>query len=276
MHSSIVLCVGVLVCFLVCRSEAFSHGFIAVSRMARLQMSSWTGPSIPSSSGAVDGKVYLIVPFDEKDMAKQMGARWDPEAKLWYALADDDSGLLQRWPAVGSTGSSGNRQIEQSLSVDSKAYLTVPFSEKDEAKALGARWDKDSKMWFAPNNEPALVQRWGATASGKSNSSPAAYSPSQPRAVAAEEPVAQKSWKVMSPEVNDRIYLDVPYEEKDDAKAMGARFCRDRKLWYTTDRHSPLLERWNMKDERRMRQNVNHLIPESFDDVEKYTFDDAQ
>lgn len=31
---------------------------------------------------------------------------------------------------------------------------------------------------------------------------------------------------------NDRIWLDIPYEEKDDAKALGAQWDRDTELWY--------------------------------------------
>ena len=31
-----------------------------------------------------------------------------------------------------------------------RLYLVVPYAEKDTAKALGARWDKDAKAWFAP------------------------------------------------------------------------------------------------------------------------------
>ena len=30
-----------------------------------------------------------------------------------------------------------------------KTYLTVPYSEKGQAKKLGARWDKSKKLWFA-------------------------------------------------------------------------------------------------------------------------------
>ena len=29
-------------------------------------------------------------------------------------------------------------------------YLNVPFAEKDQAKALGARWDNLAKQWFVP------------------------------------------------------------------------------------------------------------------------------
>ena len=31
-----------------------------------------------------------------------------------------------------------------------RAYLAVPFSEKDEAKAAGAKWDRKAKSWYAP------------------------------------------------------------------------------------------------------------------------------
>ncbi|RYG67636.1 hypothetical protein EON64_07010 [archaeon] len=253
------------------RAEAFYRFFpISAVQLRRLHMSSWNHPASPSSNTGADGKVYLIVPFDEKDMAKQMGARWDPEAKLWYAQSDDHS-LLQRWPAVGSlAGSAANKQAEQRMAVGSKAFLTVPFDERHEAKALGARWDVESKMWCAPNHEPELVQRWG-----KPNSAPKKYAQSQPAVIAVEEAV-QKSWKAVPSDINERIYLDVPYEEKDEAKGMGARFCRERKLWYTTDRQSPLLERWNMKDERLIPAKNNNIIPKSFDEAEKYIFDDAQ
>lgn len=44
-----------------------------------------------------------------------------------------------------------------------RTYLAVPFKEKDEAKALGAKWDKQAKAWYAPEGTD-LVQsglaRW--------------------------------------------------------------------------------------------------------------------
>lgn len=33
------------------------------------------------------------------------------------------------------------------------AYLTVPFKEKDAAKALGARWDSDARRWYVPDGQ---------------------------------------------------------------------------------------------------------------------------
>jgi hypothetical protein len=44
---------------------------------------------------------------------------------------------------------------------DSKTYLNVPFAQKDEAKALGARWDAAKKEWFVPaDKDITLFARW--------------------------------------------------------------------------------------------------------------------
>lgn len=42
-----------------------------------------------------------------------------------------------------------------------KTYLDVPFSEKDEAKARGARWDAERKRWYAPEGaDHSLFVQW--------------------------------------------------------------------------------------------------------------------
>ncbi len=49
-------------------------------------------------------KIYLNVPYKEKDEAKKLGARWDPDSKLWYIpleavldLSVDVRKLLDSW-----------------------------------------------------------------------------------------------------------------------------------------------------------------------------------
>ncbi len=42
-----------------------------------------------------------------------------------------------------------------------KTTLAVPFKDKEEAKALGAKWDKDAKIWFAPPGaDLAKLDKW--------------------------------------------------------------------------------------------------------------------
>lgn len=42
--------------------------------------------------------------------------------------------------------------IEQIIDNNIKNYLNVPFSQKEDAKELGCKWDKDKKKWFYYNN----------------------------------------------------------------------------------------------------------------------------
>ena len=48
----------------------------------------------------------------------------------------------------------------------SKIYLNCPYSEKDECKQLGARWDNERRQWYIPvgaDVEP--FQKWMSTSS---------------------------------------------------------------------------------------------------------------
>ena len=47
------------------------------------------------------------------------------------------------------------------LAAPAVKYLHVPYREKDEAKALGARWDAARRMWYAPRgSDLARFRRW--------------------------------------------------------------------------------------------------------------------
>ena len=50
-----------------------------------------------------DDRTYLAVPYDEKNNAKQLGAKWDRQAKAWYVPAGTDLEAFTPWlPAQGS------------------------------------------------------------------------------------------------------------------------------------------------------------------------------
>lgn len=38
--------------------------------------------------------------------------------------------------------------------------LKVPFAEKDEAKALGARWDPAKRLWYTQSADLSAFERW--------------------------------------------------------------------------------------------------------------------
>jgi hypothetical protein len=41
-----------------------------------------------------------------------------------------------------------------------RVWLDVPFAEKDQAKALGARWDPAARRWYAPTPVISNLARW--------------------------------------------------------------------------------------------------------------------
>ena len=44
--------------------------------------------------------------------------------------------------------------------------LSVPYSDKDEAKKLGAKWDAKNKIWYIPTGfDPARFKKWEQTPS---------------------------------------------------------------------------------------------------------------
>lgn len=48
-----------------------------------------------------DGLVFLDVPFAEKDLAKQHGARWNGDNKCWYVKVEGYEGEITRWAPKG-------------------------------------------------------------------------------------------------------------------------------------------------------------------------------
>lgn len=68
--------------------------------------------------------------------------------------------------------------------------LKVPFSEKDQAKALGARWNAELKQWYVPQGiDSAPFAKWMIDAPASSsiqNSAPVA-SPSKQEKLADDD-----------------------------------------------------------------------------------------
>ncbi|WAT32188.1 DUF5710 domain-containing protein [Pseudomonas sp. GXZC] len=55
---------------------------------------------------------------------------------------------------------------------DNRFYIDVPIDEKDDAKALGARWDGNLKSWFIPSGEyQGAITRWSPKMTDRSHPS---------------------------------------------------------------------------------------------------------
>lgn len=77
------------------KTDAHSVGNAGADRLANEAIGL---TECPYSKGAIE-RVYLSVPFAQKEIAKSLGARWDSEKKLWYSDSDSNnmSELLSRF-----------------------------------------------------------------------------------------------------------------------------------------------------------------------------------
>ena len=79
------------------RKEIFRHEFVyrALSELSNKRLRE-----------GEDGlpRQYIVCPFEDKDAAKELGARWDSKKRKWYALGDETFEKLKKWhPSNPST-----------------------------------------------------------------------------------------------------------------------------------------------------------------------------
>ena len=79
--------------------------------------------------------INLKVPFNEKDQAKSLGARWNAEAKLWYVPQGVDATPFEKW--VSSTPNLAPTQAAAKPVAQASASANTPFN--DDIDAINAR-----------------------------------------------------------------------------------------------------------------------------------------
>jgi len=95
-------------------------------------------------------------------------------------------------------------------------YIDVPYKEKNEAKELGAKWSKEEKSWYIPPNVPAeQFSKWE-----KETSSTLPAEEKRPSDNQVKE---------------DKLYLAVPFSEKEIAKSAGAKWDKSAKSWFADE-----------------------------------------
>lgn len=105
---------------------------------------------------AAQRATFLYVPFEDKEEAKALGAKWHRQAQTWFVPAGVDMAAFSRWlqPVRAPRGQ------EPALQAD-RDYLAVPYGERKAAKAAGAAWDPAAKSWFVgPHADAQKLARW--------------------------------------------------------------------------------------------------------------------
>ena len=80
----------------------------------------------------INAKIYLNVPYAEKDAAKALGAKWDPVKKQWYAPADKDVTLFAKWQTGSASSASSTKKQKSSASSASNIVLGVTTHAQDK------------------------------------------------------------------------------------------------------------------------------------------------
>ena len=103
---------------------------------------------------------YLAIPSEKVDEAKEYGARWNEKYQLWFLPAGEDSaGYLQN--EFYSSTDPDEVSIKQRLINNERVYLIVPYIERQDAKAAGAKWDKVRKSWYVLEDiSIEKIKRW--------------------------------------------------------------------------------------------------------------------
>ncbi|MHB1509145.1 MAG: AAA family ATPase [Acidimicrobiales bacterium] len=116
-------------------------------------------PPANTIPGEVQERLYLDVPFNEKEQAKDAGAQWDPAAVRWYAPSAGMKGLYP-WAPILEDVPGEDRTFGDGLFVDHAPETTW---YKDERGSLGDRqWYRLSMMVFRRAGyrcEACLAQR---------------------------------------------------------------------------------------------------------------------
>lgn len=115
-------------------------------------------------------KTFLAVPYQEKEEAKHAGAKWDKEAKSWYAPKGADKSKLQSW----SIESQEIKQLSKS-GIDTQASA-LSFKEALEQQGLIIQGEPimDGKMQRVPVVGDKRGKKSGAYV-GYTNGKPAGF-----------------------------------------------------------------------------------------------------
>lgn len=267
---------------------------------------------------------YINVPKIEKDEAKSLGAKWDRNNMCWFVPADKDLSLFDKWEKVDEKDLIARKeQLHQNkkenetekgffkdLSVNF-AWSEYDFGIKDDTnlkgeeayKFLDKLVKKDTEQnkikerklngedidglyyyktkfainYKSHNSETVHVDIGDLEFGGKAKVSEAIeYRATIGSAVLIPKEEMQNFKKeeeryleyLQEKQVNmknEKYILAVPYEEKDQAKALGAEWDKDGKFWYCQESEKDKFFQWDIKNvENKVKYDIPLNIEEEF------------
>lgn len=96
-----------------------------------------------------NNKTYINIDYNNKDLVKEYGAKWDNNKKSWYY---EDKISEENKEKIKELESSINKQFINSFNEKDKIYIDISYKKKNLAKQYGAKWDNTVKKWYYLNN----------------------------------------------------------------------------------------------------------------------------
>ena len=105
-------------------------------------------------------RVYLNIPYKEKQSAKSKGARWDPEMKSWYVARDSRKNFSEYKQKQVQQKTKQEKIAQAQQKHPGRVYINVPFTQKQDAKKDGAKWDPSIKSWYVTQSIVHKFQKY--------------------------------------------------------------------------------------------------------------------
>ena len=108
-------------------------------------------------------KLYFSGAYEFRKEIVKAGGQYDKNAKSWYIKSDSGLKLEDFEKFAKKTKVNAKEEAMKNLDnnkKENKFFLAVPFSEKNEAKNLGAMYDGERKSWYCKESEKANFSKW--------------------------------------------------------------------------------------------------------------------
>lgn len=132
------------------KTDIHSLGNAGADRLACLSIGCF-----PDDQNDTPKKEYIKldwVSFNNKDKAKELGAKWNVTKKFWYVDSSVSEEVMEQLVALKNCPVAETKP-KSSTDNSKKTYIKVDYSKKNQAKALGARWDATVKSWYYIESE---------------------------------------------------------------------------------------------------------------------------
>jgi hypothetical protein len=90
----------------------------------------------------INSKIYLNVPYAQKDAVKALGARWDAINKKWYVSSDLDMSLFKQWQSEATIDEASLTLKAKSSSLKT-AKTSSTAANQDKPGVITYPTDKD-------------------------------------------------------------------------------------------------------------------------------------